>query len=337
MSLTSQIKERTWRAEILLSAVNPPKESVPPRKIHHKGRDWALIGTAFDYLVRMAICNKNSLEFEPSIAEIAVQKRTVVEEFEQLDFNTFLDFQREKQLAQKYVLSEDKGIREYQWAYFALKFAKLDPYFRAGYWNAEWNNAPRKEYVDELVELLDLWEEKYTVGEEVDLNPVFGSSHLWGGADGDIIDDGCMIDWKVVNHPKLGTADSLKHWAQVFAYALMAIKDGKNISHVAIYYARHGMLVKKPIEEVCHWPIDSAIDAILYEEEVVEDGHCVKCKTKLRAFTASKDWPSRSLHKKCWLEEKRLYDHRCSKCGALNNDSTFDEVYKMCDCDFDDD
>jgi len=306
-------------------------------QVWHRGSDWSLIGTAFDYLVRMAICNKKGIDFEPSIAELAVKRRTSVEEFEQAESSTSLDFQLEKELAQKYVASEDKGTREFQWAYFSLKFAKLDPYYRADYWNPDWNSEPNVDYVQELVALLSVWEKNYVVGKEVDLNPVFGSSHLWGGADGDIIDDGCMIDWKVVNDPKLGTKDSLKHWAQVLAYALMAIKDGKNISHVAIYYARHGLLVRKPIEEVCQWPIDAAIDAILYEEEVGEDGYCVKCKTKLRAFSASKDWPSRTLHKKCWLEEKRLYDHRCSKCGALNNDSYFDEVYKMCDCDFDDD
>jgi len=265
MSLTSQIKQRTERAEALLQRVNPPNEDVPNRQVHHQGRDWSLIGTAFDYLVRMAICNKKGIDFEPSIAELAVKRRTLVEESEQAEFSTFLDFQLEKQLAQKYVASEERGVREHQWAYFALKFAKLDPYFRAGYWNAEWNNEPRKEYMHELVDLLHLWEEKYTVGEEVDLNPVFGSSHLWGGADGDIIDDGCMIDWKVVNDPKLGTNDSLKHWAQVLAYALMAVKDGKNISHVAIYYARHGLLVGKSIEEVCKCPVAEAIDAILYD------------------------------------------------------------------------
>lgn len=264
MSLTSQIKQKTPRAEALLRCTNPPQEKVPSRKVHHSGKDWSLIGTAFDYLVRMAICKKNGLEFEPSIAEKSAKMRADMEECEQLESDTLSDFSVAKALAQRFIVAGDK----FEWATFALKFAKLDYYYRAHYWNSGWNDDPLVSHVTELVELLELWEQKYEIGEEVDLNPVFESSRLWGGADGDIIDDGCMVDWKVVNDPKLGTSDSLKHWAQVTAYALMAIKEGKHISHVAIYYARHGLLVKKKIEDVLHKSVSDAIEDILYEEVV---------------------------------------------------------------------
>jgi hypothetical protein len=219
----------------------------------------------------MSICNKKGLDFEPEIAELAVKRRTLMEEFEQLEFDTLLDFHHEKALAQKFVASEEKGIREYQWAYFALKFAKLDPYFRALHWNPDWNGEPNKAHIAELVELLELWEEQYQVGEDLELNPTFGASALWGGADADLIDDGCVVDWKVINDPKLGHPHSQEQWAQVLAYALMAVKDGKPITHVAIYYARHGLLLKRPIEEVCSAPIDVAIESTLYPNEQLRE------------------------------------------------------------------
>jgi len=61
-----------------------------------------------------------------------------------------------------------------------------------------------------------------------------------------------------------------------------------------------------------------------------KEGYCELCLTKLRDFTVTTDWPSRRLHKSCWLKEKRENNYRCPHCRYLCNDSLW--IQDFCSC-----
>lgn len=77
------------------------------------------------------------------------------------------------------------------------------------------------------------------------LNPTFAGSNDVGGADADLIVDGCLIDIKATITPKLA-AD---HLYQLAGYLLLDYDDALHITSVGIYMARQGMLFTWPVDE----------------------------------------------------------------------------------------
>ena len=71
MSLTSEIRGKTRLGQFLLDNVNVPKFNVlTDPVISHAAKRWRLIGTAFDFRVRMGISIKNNIEFIPRVSDI---------------------------------------------------------------------------------------------------------------------------------------------------------------------------------------------------------------------------------------------------------------------------
>jgi len=70
------------------------------------------------------------------------------------------------------------------------------------------------------------------------LNPTFAGSPDVGGADADLVIDGCLIDIKATVNPKLDP-DFLY---QLAGYLLLDYDDQLHIDTVGIYMARQGML-----------------------------------------------------------------------------------------------
>lgn len=78
------------------------------------------------------------------------------------------------------------------------------------------------------------------------LNPKFDGSRDVGGADADLILEGCLIDIKTTINPKLTT----KTLYQLLSYALLDYTDHYQIREVAIYFARQRELVQWPLEDL---------------------------------------------------------------------------------------
>lgn len=79
------------------------------------------------------------------------------------------------------------------------------------------------------------------------LNPSFEGSALIGGADGDLIVDGCYIDIKATRQPKRPSPDQWP-W-ELLGYALLDFEDRHRIRSVGLYLARQELLVTWAIEE----------------------------------------------------------------------------------------
>jgi len=77
------------------------------------------------------------------------------------------------------------------------------------------------------------------------LNPTFDGSWHVGGADADLIVDGCLIDIKTTTNLKPDN----RTFYQLLAYTLLDYSDRYEIRTVGIYLARQGILLKWPLDE----------------------------------------------------------------------------------------
>lgn len=76
------------------------------------------------------------------------------------------------------------------------------------------------------------------------LNPTFAGSRLVGGADADMIVDGCLIDMKTTKQSSIEP-----NWLrQIAGYLLLDYRDRYRIQEVGLYLVRHGLLLRWPAE-----------------------------------------------------------------------------------------
>lgn len=84
----------------------------------------------------------------------------------------------------------------------------------------------------------------------ISLNPVFDGSADIGGADADLIVNGCLIDIKATVTPGLDSEIVY----QLFGYVMLDYSDRSAIDSAAFYLARQGVMVR--------WPLDEALAAM---------------------------------------------------------------------------
>ena len=78
------------------------------------------------------------------------------------------------------------------------------------------------------------------------LNPTFTGSGDVGGADADMVVDGCLIDIKTTKNPKVES-----NWLyQIVGYLLLDYDDSLAMRSAGIYMARQGELLRWPADEL---------------------------------------------------------------------------------------
>ena len=111
----------------------------------------------------------------------------------------------------------------------------------------------KRQLVEDIRSLMEIAQEQLSLSAPV-FGPTFGLSSQWiSGADADLIDDGCLIELKVVK-----TIEATKFIRQTLAYALLDVDDGWKLDSVGVYLARQGILWKVPFstfEEEAGLPI----------------------------------------------------------------------------------
>lgn len=80
------------------------------------------------------------------------------------------------------------------------------------------------------------------------LNPTFMGSAYVGGADADLVVDGCLIDIKTSTFPQI----KAEYLHQLAGYLLLDFEDKLHIDSLGIYMARQGELVKWPVPDFLH-------------------------------------------------------------------------------------
>lgn len=105
-------------------------------------------------------------------------------------------------------------------------------------------------WIDDLCVMATLFYDHYShlLSRPAVLNPTFAGSRDVGGADADLIVDGCLIDIKASVQPKIDP-----EWLrQLAGYVLLDYADVQHIHSVAIYMARQGVLLTWPLADFFH-------------------------------------------------------------------------------------
>jgi hypothetical protein len=263
MSLTTFVATPDVRDRIrLVHPVTPPKISAPI-KCEPKSKRYALVGTAFDYLVRFEMQRRvENTSVRTWVAEGALNKirqlddkghlkgfislAAMADGSIQVDNNvkiensgrlsgeefTLLTIQQMGKVITdaKAATSNYKNIatptveENATIAGHAIRLAKLDGFYRSGRMDATFMIAANED-IQDLTELLALFPfEVFTQKKNIWLNPSFGdTAFLFGGADADLIADGLLVDIKVTKSELL----KLDYLDQLLGYLLLARHEGQ--------------------------------------------------------------------------------------------------------------
>jgi hypothetical protein len=251
--------ERTSVAN--LTPVAPPKTS-----------HYSLVGTAFDYLFRFEVVRRNKSATARSwVAERGVElakadigessapvlrwppgvnPQDLVGKMERAYSSALQAYDRYRgmQRTTPRDLADAAG--------HALRLAKLDPVYRAGYVDSAPESVDPHD-VEDLVALLGAipFEGRMApcLGPRVWLNPTFGGFSVGiQGADADVVAGGLLIDLKTTKNPEVS-----KNLPQIVGYAMLAeayrteeAPEFPAIESLGLYFSRHATLVTIPLETV---------------------------------------------------------------------------------------
>lgn len=247
MSLTSFLKIPNVRAKFAETfPFKAPKLSgdlLAPSQT----KNYSLIGTAFDYLLRFQIerLNPNTLK-RSWVAESGVElARNQPKEYKKLNAilnaiknGPYSDFIKTGNLSESLFAS-------------TIVLAKLDMIVRIGRVEPNLMNYQDKDILD-LKNLLSIVDNSFFVSNFFcSINPIFNdASLLVGGADADMIIDDTLIDIKTVKDLKF----QKDHYHQLIGYYILS-KIGKvdgmkhDLKNIGIYFSRYGILHTIPVSQ----------------------------------------------------------------------------------------
>lgn len=240
-------------------------------------KNYSLIGTAFDYLLRFYVDyhNKHSGENSRSwVSDTAVKilmddltRPRLMGRGQTKFFRTEPTASNDKRELVKLISNLYAQSKANYLAYYSnglltedliantVFLAKLDSYYRSsGNGKIDFFEPVNSADIEDLRKLLSLVDnENFIAREKCYLNPTFGKgSYLVDGADADIVIDNTLIEIKVTKNLKL----ERKHFDQIIGYYILSLIGGLNgnqtdkpIENIGIYFARHGHL----------WTIPTAI------------------------------------------------------------------------------
>lgn len=266
MSLTSFVKTPEILKHILAEWPVPPLTLGGPILAPPLSRNYGLVGTAFDYLLRFHVKHLYPKAVEKRwVAEYATNPRLLVGAILIRAQRDGLSKSETKRLAEKIrkeiMTSLETSRKEYtkfiasgkptdDFLRSVIKLAQLDPIYRAGYLD------PKIGIVDpqDLADLRRLYElvppSLFSGRTDILLNPTFPiGSELVGGADCDVVLDGNLLDFKTTKFLEMKN----EYWAQLLGYAVLADltacagESSYRLKSIGVYFCRHGITWTYPI------------------------------------------------------------------------------------------
>jgi len=266
VSLTSfmklaDVRERLKELRPEVSRKLPAPLLAPPRSDR-----YALVGVAFDYLLRFEIerranrCTSRGwvAEHAPRVLEDAAKGTVMLKVLEPgggpaSNAPPPGGFQRAARQVQRrldetrdifleYIRSRAPSGRDQERAAeCAISLAKLDLVFRARCYDPDYENAEPEDVADILAMLALTPFGLLAPSAEIYLNPVFdNASHAVGGADADLISGDLLIDVKTSKQDRIQAEDL----DQLFGYLLLARRARREsrrfplVRRLGLYYAR---------------------------------------------------------------------------------------------------
>lgn len=244
MSLTSFLRDDN-ELRVLIDQIfeKPPLDESFDRKAEPQTSNYALIGTAFDYVVRFWLERQYGVSSKPWIAHQGYSLACIIPEEEHEiadDRDIHRVFRDIEAIHEEFV---DSGEMTDDLLAATLDLARFDWVYRSGQPLKDLTVATEGDITDlrNLHEILPIQE--FQKFDDVLLNPTFGSaSELVNGADADLILDGSLLDIKTVKDASLKP----DYWRQLVGYAVLAdlaseeLDDMGKVNRVGIYFSRHG-------------------------------------------------------------------------------------------------
>ncbi len=270
MGVTEFIGQYDIKKRIKTDFPNPGSSVEANIRVPHKAYNHALLGQAFDYLIRIWLETKCETIHDPhkTISNVSTDWLSLVS-YSGLSYDGTNDFDenqfRKSQQNQKYKKSYERARKKHQ--HFtktglnvndaidaSLVYSGLD--YDVGFDNGPLHaNSFEKDIVTELQDLFHvLREQKTLIGGSVIISPVFGRRSFILEGHGDFIIDDMLVDVKVTENPTFKP----RYWRQLLTYYILnhnhreithaGIDDyGSDVDHpelskVGIYFARFGKL-----------------------------------------------------------------------------------------------
>jgi len=248
MSLTSFLKNKDVREKFSYEFRKPSFQENGELRAEPKTKNYTLVGTAFDYMMRFYLQRINP----KSVSKTWVAEHGV----------SLISDKKLREKAGKIISKAKKDHEEYikkgemddRVIESCLCLAQLDPVYRVGFINENMGSIRRGDIEDmkNLSSLINL--ELFKSKKVCLLNPTFGeASYLVGGADVDLVIDDTIIDIKTTKFLKMNR----NYLNQVIGYYYLYLIGGidgapkkTKIEKLGIYYSRHGVLYTFPTEEV---------------------------------------------------------------------------------------
>lgn len=247
MSLTSFLKIPDVRRKFTETFPLPKCNLIgsvyaPPQSNH-----YALVGTAFDYLMRFYLKIINpAAKTKTWVAEDAVEM-IQESEFRRVAIDIITNSKKH------YNECLETGVISKELITNCLQLAQLDYVYRAGVIDPNLGHVDDRDVTD-LKNLLAIAKQRdFHAKTLCALNPTFGkASILVGGADMDVLLDGTLIDIKTTKFLEF----KKEYFHQLIGYYILFRIGGidgiaeANVDNLAVYYSRHGILQKMPVKEV---------------------------------------------------------------------------------------
>ncbi|MBD0390627.1 MAG: hypothetical protein ICV54_30055 [Nostoc sp. C3-bin3] len=217
------------------------------------GSDVRLVGTVFDYLLRFYIKYQNPHAEESEwIAEYALRhfnRRSQNDLFNQA--KNVIDQARNNY--QEFLIN---GQFTNELLQSALLLGRLDAVLRAGYIHDAWS-AINEQDIQDLRNLVSLLKpELFKSSRKIILNPTWANAaRLVRAADGDLILDDLLVDFKTVKELKL----ELRVFRQLMGYYTLSViqrtlqEDAIELKRLGIFFSRFGMLYEFNVRDVVNF------------------------------------------------------------------------------------
>lgn len=233
------------------------KMLVPPRSA-----DCRIIGGAFDYALRMKLVRAGGrVRHGPWVAEMSAAALFWKYAYaSSLDSSAFWDPLARKSLrvvqeARRFMesASSSSGSVDEETAFHALRLARLDQEYRAGYSDGKFDRASRAE-ISEVVALLDVTPfDRFRHRRAVVCNPVLDmKGRVVGGADADLVVGDRLVELKTVNRSSVDIS-----WVrQLVGYLVLARHPSASgaeplsIRTLEIYSSRHAAFWSIQVDDV---------------------------------------------------------------------------------------
>lgn len=254
MSLTSFLKDADEVRIVLDQTFDKPEfEISKERRAEPRTTNYALIGTAFDYVLRFWLEKQyTTTESKPWVAHQGLNltrimsMETTTEDGQEFD-------EVMATIEQRHLEYLDTGEMTDELLASTLDLARFDWVYRSGRPPENLGEAQAGDIEDlrRLYEIIP--QDEFLGASHILLNPTFGSaSNLVSGADADIVLDETLIDIKTVKDLTL----KVDYWRQLVGYLVLADLAGDELaemprfSEVGIYFARHGILWRSSATEI---------------------------------------------------------------------------------------